>query len=157
MKLAFAGLLSLAASVLALPGAQRVLPWDDKSVYEKHTIKAKGIEASFIEYGAVITNLWVNDKNGVMRDVILGWDDTTQYNVNPQHPYFGGTWTCLRKMLSFSSVLVQCLTLYAQLLSADTLTVLRMELLKSITKSTLHQLMNMASILCTVDSLALTV
>ncbi|CAO3682440.1 unnamed protein product [Umbelopsis ramanniana] len=90
MKVAFAGLLTLAAAVLAAPyKSQPTLPWDDKSVYEKHTIKANGIEASFMEYGAVITNLWVNDKHGVKRDIILGWDDTTQYNVNAQHPYFG--------------------------------------------------------------------
>lgn len=96
MKFAFAGLLTLAASALAFPtrgdhgsNSGQTLPWDNKSVYEKHTIKAKGIEASFMEYGAVITNLWVNDKHGVKRDVILGWDDTTQYNVNTQHPYFG--------------------------------------------------------------------
>jgi galactose mutarotase-like enzyme len=95
MKVAFAGLITLAATALAAPfGSQQVLPWDNKSVYEKHTIKAKGIEASFIEYGAVITNLWVNDKDGVSRDIILGWDDTTQYNVNAQHPYFGGKYLC---------------------------------------------------------------
>ncbi|KAG2221729.1 hypothetical protein INT45_007135 [Circinella minor] len=54
----------------------------------RHTIKAKGIEASFIEYGATLTNLWVDDKNGIPRDVILGWDDTTQYNLQSDIPGF---------------------------------------------------------------------
>ncbi|CDS10399.1 hypothetical protein LRAMOSA03075 [Lichtheimia ramosa] len=58
--------------------------------YKKHTIKAKGIEASFIEYGATITNLWVNDKHGVPRDIILGWDDTSQYNLQSGLPGFLG-------------------------------------------------------------------
>ncbi|KAI7875301.1 galactose mutarotase-like protein [Lichtheimia hyalospora FSU 10163] len=58
--------------------------------YKKHTIKAKGIEASFIEYGATITNLWVNDKDGVPRDIVLGWDDTKQYNLQAGLPGFLG-------------------------------------------------------------------
>ena len=38
---------------------------------QKHTIEAPGIRASYIAYGARLTNLFVPDKNGVFRDVVL--------------------------------------------------------------------------------------
>ncbi|KAI8062102.1 galactose mutarotase-like domain-containing protein [Gongronella butleri] len=87
-------LASLAASALALPahhgrGHHGGHHGHQGDVYKKHTIRAKGIEASFMEYGAIITNLWVKDKTDTYRDIVLGWDDTTQYNLNAQHPYFG--------------------------------------------------------------------
>ena len=47
--------------------------------YEKYTITAPGINASFIAYGARLTNLYVNDKNGVPQDVVLGYDDGQMY------------------------------------------------------------------------------
>ena len=37
---------------------------------QKHTIEAPGIRASYIAYGARLTNLFVPDKNGVFRDVV---------------------------------------------------------------------------------------
>ncbi|KAI9489798.1 galactose mutarotase-like domain-containing protein [Zychaea mexicana] len=58
--------------------------------FHRHTIRAKGIEASFIEYGATITNLWVDDKHGKPTDIVLGWDDTTQFNLQPGIPGFLG-------------------------------------------------------------------
>ncbi|KAI9311827.1 galactose mutarotase-like domain-containing protein [Dichotomocladium elegans] len=67
--------------------------WPSKGndAFKKHTIKAKGIEASFIEYGATITNLWVEDKDGIPRDVVIGWDDPRQYNLQPGLPGFLGS------------------------------------------------------------------
>ena len=38
---------------------------------QKHTIEAPGIRASYIAYGARLTNLYVPDKNGVFRDVVM--------------------------------------------------------------------------------------
>ncbi|KAF5383067.1 hypothetical protein D9615_004827 [Tricholomella constricta] len=35
------------------------------------------ITAKFVSFGATLTELWVNDKNGKLRDVVLGYDDNT--------------------------------------------------------------------------------
>ncbi|KAH8830474.1 galactose mutarotase-like domain-containing protein [Flagelloscypha sp. PMI_526] len=43
-------------------------------------------KASFISYGATATNLWVKDKTGSFRDVLIGFDNKTWY----------GTTICLR-------------------------------------------------------------
>ena len=47
--------------------------------FQKYTISAPGINASFIAYGATLTNLFVNDKDGCPQDVVLGYDEGTQY------------------------------------------------------------------------------
>ena len=61
------------------------------SVFTKYNISAPGINASFIPFGARLTNLLVNDKNGMPRDVVLGYDDATQYlnDTETVHTYFG--------------------------------------------------------------------
>ncbi|ORY67949.1 galactose mutarotase-like domain-containing protein [Leucosporidium creatinivorum] len=46
-------------------------------------------QATFIGLGATLTNFWVWDKHGVQRDVVLGYDDRTQYLLDPNYPYFG--------------------------------------------------------------------
>ncbi len=38
-----------------------------------------GASARIIDFGAIVTNLFVPDKNGVMGDVVLGFDDVKQY------------------------------------------------------------------------------
>ena len=60
---------------------------------QKHTIEAPGIRASYIAYGARLTNLCVPDKNGVFRDVVLGYDTGSQYinDTENEHTYFGAT------------------------------------------------------------------
>ena len=64
-------------------------PWN----LQKHTIEAPGIRASYIAYGARLTNLLVPDKNGVFRDVVLGYDKGYQYinDTENEHTYFGAT------------------------------------------------------------------
>jgi len=48
------------------------------------------VRAAFIPFGATTTNFWVKDKNGVFRDIILGFDDLTLYPSEADgHPYFG--------------------------------------------------------------------
>lgn len=61
------------------------------SPFDKYTISAPGINASFIAYGARLTNLYVNDKNGSPQDVVLGYDKGTQYltDTETNHTYFG--------------------------------------------------------------------
>ncbi|KAL8682077.1 MAG: hypothetical protein Q9186_001866 [Xanthomendoza sp. 1 TL-2023] len=73
------GLLSMVASV------------QSSDPLEKYTISAPGINATFIPYGARLTNLYVNDKEGNPQDVVLGFDDPADYLRNDQtvHTYFG--------------------------------------------------------------------
>lgn len=61
------------------------------SVFTKYTISAPGINASFIPYGARLTNLLVPDKNGNPQDVVLGYDSGTTYlnDTETDHTYFG--------------------------------------------------------------------
>lgn len=56
----------------------------------KYEISAEGIRASFIPYGASITNLFVKDKNGIERDIVLGFDNASHYSVDKFHPHLGG-------------------------------------------------------------------
>lgn len=45
-------------------------------------INKKGMEVSFTDYGANIVNILVPDKNGVKKDVVLGYDSVTGYEDN---------------------------------------------------------------------------
>jgi aldose 1-epimerase len=47
------------------------------------------ISAAFIPHGATLTELWVTDKDGVKRDITLGYDNRTLYADDPSHPNFG--------------------------------------------------------------------
>lgn len=54
------------------------------------TIKSSdgSISASFVSLGATLTQLWVKDKAGKARDVVLGYDDPSQLLYDPDHPVF---------------------------------------------------------------------
>ncbi|KAG8743359.1 hypothetical protein FRC10_012163 [Ceratobasidium sp. 414] len=56
------------------------------------TLKAPddSIVANFLSYGATLKNLWVKDKYGKFRDIVLGYDNKKLYESDPSHPYFGG-------------------------------------------------------------------
>jgi aldose 1-epimerase len=56
----------------------------------KYEISAEGIRANFIPYGASISNLFINDTNGIERDIVLGFDNASHYSVDPFHPHLGG-------------------------------------------------------------------
>ncbi|KAF9476498.1 galactose mutarotase-like protein [Pholiota conissans] len=48
------------------------------------------IRASFMAFDATVTNLWVKDKKGDFRDIILGFDIHTLYRTQADgYPYFG--------------------------------------------------------------------
>jgi len=83
LSLTLAGVVALALTARAQNSAQ--------SGFTKYTISAPGINATFIPYGARLTNLYVNDKNGSPQDVVLGYDDATQYlnDTETVHTYFG--------------------------------------------------------------------
>ncbi|KAF8198532.1 galactose mutarotase-like protein [Pholiota molesta] len=46
------------------------------------------ITAKFVSLGATLTELWVNDKDGKARDVVLGYDDNSLLATDPGHPVF---------------------------------------------------------------------
>ncbi|KAI4183219.1 MAG: hypothetical protein L6R41_005516 [Letrouitia leprolyta] len=54
-------------------------------------VSAPGINATFIPYGARLTNLYVNDNSGNPQDVVLGFDNPEDYirNDATNHSYFG--------------------------------------------------------------------
>lgn len=54
------------------------------SHFQKYTISAPGINATFIPYGATLTNLYVNDKNGNPQDIVLGYDNAEDYLKDTQ-------------------------------------------------------------------------
>ncbi|KAK5130264.1 hypothetical protein LTR08_002265 [Meristemomyces frigidus] len=97
--LPFASALLLAASTLVSaksepasygPGTSPFPPFSGDP-FKKYDLAANGINASFIPYGARITNLYVKDKHGDYQDVVLGYDNATQYLVDTEtnHTYFG--------------------------------------------------------------------
>lgn len=56
----------------------------------KYWIYGSGIAASFIPYGASISDLIIKDKNGIERDIVVGFDNATHYELDTQHPHLGG-------------------------------------------------------------------
>ena len=58
---------------------------------EKYNVTAAGITASYIAYGARLTNLYVDDKHGGTQDVVLGYDQGSGYvnDTENEHTYFG--------------------------------------------------------------------
>jgi len=56
----------------------------------KYTIEGTNIRATFIAYGASVSNLFINDTSGIERDIVGGFDNATYYEVDKQHPHFGG-------------------------------------------------------------------
>jgi len=97
-------LITMSFSLLMLPAALAVSVVSDPPpsffncsaqpdyAFEPVTLmNSRGLEASMIAYGATMTHLLVPDASGAKRDVLLGWDDRTQYCASAQHTYFGAT------------------------------------------------------------------
>lgn len=84
--------LAAAAVFIALPSlcaaAASTTPTPDKD--GKYWIYGDGISASFIAYGASVSNFIVKDRYGIERDVVAGWDNASYYGIDKQHPHFGG-------------------------------------------------------------------
>ncbi|KAI5116713.1 hypothetical protein M0805_003225 [Coniferiporia weirii] len=52
------------------------------------TAPDNSITAKFVSFGATMTELWVKDKFGKSRDIILGYDNNTMLLTDPAHPVF---------------------------------------------------------------------
>ncbi|KAL1744594.1 galactose mutarotase-like domain-containing protein [Schizophyllum fasciatum] len=46
------------------------------------------VTAKFVSLGATLTELWVKDRDGNARDVVLGYDDNSKLLTDPNHPSF---------------------------------------------------------------------
>lgn len=62
---------------------------DKKTAYLYTMVNAHGMEASVTDFGAILVNLIVPDKNGVKKDLVLGYDNLADYEENCC--YFGST------------------------------------------------------------------
>ncbi len=47
--------------------------------FSTYTLTAANITAKLIPYGARLTSLLVQDRNGATQDVVVGYDNATQY------------------------------------------------------------------------------
>ena len=66
-------------------------PSFDGNPFEGYSISAEGINATFMPYGARLTNMFVKDKTGVPRDVVMGYDTGEKYlfDTETSHSYMG--------------------------------------------------------------------
>ncbi|MDV6169465.1 aldose epimerase family protein [Flavobacterium sp. DG1-102-2] len=65
---------------------------DGTAVHSYTLTNSKGLEVTFITYGAAISSLLVTGKDGVKTDVVLGFDSVEGYLASytvPSPPYFG--------------------------------------------------------------------
>ncbi|KAI0751946.1 galactose mutarotase-like protein [Daedaleopsis nitida] len=82
------GVLALGLLVPAGLAADSVLAPDWP--FDLTTLKAPdgSITAKFVSFGATMTELWVKDRKGKARDIILGYDDNSKLLTDPAHPVF---------------------------------------------------------------------
>lgn len=60
---------------------------DDREVYQYTLTNSNGIEVKIINYGGIITSLYIPDRTGNTENIVLGFDDLDSYLGG--HPYFG--------------------------------------------------------------------
>jgi aldose 1-epimerase len=60
---------------------------DGKSVNAYTLTNTNGLKMEVINYGGIITRLYVPDRNGKLEDIVLGYDDLASYVE--ANPYFG--------------------------------------------------------------------
>lgn len=62
----------------------------NKETVTAYTVtNSRGASITVLDYGAVLKNVIVPDRNGALTDVVLGYDKVEDYEVNP--PHFGAT------------------------------------------------------------------
>lgn len=60
----------------------------DQDILQYQLINEQGMMVSIINYGAAITGITVPDKQGIMNDIVLGFDSLQGY-LQPANPYMG--------------------------------------------------------------------
>lgn len=80
-----------AAALSALPVLSLSTGSEDADPFKIYNISAGSLTASFIPYGARLTHLLVPDRDGVLQDVAIGYDDPHDYlrDTLTDHTYFG--------------------------------------------------------------------
>lgn len=63
---------------------------DGKKVFLYTFENKKKMEMTVSNFGAILTNLWVPDKHGIMQDIVLGYDTVEDYE-NHGYTYFGAS------------------------------------------------------------------
>lgn len=56
----------------------------------KYIIESEGIRLAFVKKGGALANLWINDTNCNELDVVLGFDNATQYESYAKFPTLNG-------------------------------------------------------------------
>lgn len=86
----------LLASTVALPALCQSSSNSSNSTgtvspFAFYTLTAENITAKLIPYGARLTSLLVQDRNGDYQDIVVGYDNATQYltDTETNHTYFG--------------------------------------------------------------------
>ncbi|KIW23543.1 uncharacterized protein PV07_11733 [Cladophialophora immunda] len=81
---------SIAVPVLAQNSSNSSVP-TGAYPFSVYTLTAENITAKFIPYGARLTSLLVQDRNGDYQDIVAGYDNATQYltDTETNHTYFG--------------------------------------------------------------------
>ena len=79
-----------ALGALSLPIASADYATNGPDENGLYWIRSEGLDAAFIPYGASISRLLINDQYGIQRDIVGGFDNASYYEVDKQHPHFGG-------------------------------------------------------------------
>jgi hypothetical protein len=56
----------------------------------KYVIESEGIRLAFVKRGGALANLWINDTNCREIDIVLGFDNATQYDTYEGAPTLNG-------------------------------------------------------------------
>lgn len=78
------------ASVKLLPQSAFETVIDGKSV-SLYTIEGGGLTAQITNYGARVVSLWVPDRDGCLRDVVIGYGSIGAYVDNPGERFLGSS------------------------------------------------------------------
>ncbi|KAI0102443.1 aldose-1-epimerase [Nemania sp. FL0031] len=81
-------LAALGAFALPIASAEYATSGPDENGL--YWIYSEGLSAAFITYGASISRLLINDQYGIQRDIVGGFDNASYYEIDQQHPHFGG-------------------------------------------------------------------
>lgn len=84
-------LLAAASTLVTAQNSSSPYPPFSGNPFQEYNLEADGIKATFIPYGARLTELYVKDRNGDWQDVAVGYDDPSQYLIDSEtnHTYFG--------------------------------------------------------------------